>query len=66
MKVFLRINAKKLVLVCACLSFTIALTVQTASAQQPRSNAKPLPPPKLSLPDVEVVDQDGADNPVGR
>ncbi len=70
MKVILRINAKKLVLVCAVMSLTIALTVQTASAQtkdhsrhinpQPTtSNANALPPPKLSIPDVEVFDQDG-------
>jgi protein SCO1/2 len=70
MKVILRINAKKLVLVCAVMSLTIALTVQTALAQKKdhsrdihppptASGAKPLPPPKLSIPDVEVVDQDG-------
>ena len=70
MKVILRINAKELVLVCAVVILTIALTVQTASAQtkdhsrevhpQPTAgNAKALPPPKLSIPDVEVLDQDG-------
>ena len=70
MKVILRINAQKLVLVCAVVSLTIALIVQTASAQKKdhnrhinppptTSSAKALPPPKLSIPDVEVFDQDG-------
>ena len=70
MKVILRINAKKLVLVCAVVSLTIALTIQTASAQKKdhsrhihppptASSAKALPPPELSIPDVEVFDQDG-------
>ena len=59
MKLILRINAKKLVLVCAVMSLTIVLTVQTASAQQKDHSRHAQPPPKLSVPDVEVVDQDG-------
>lgn len=70
MKVILAITGKKLVVICAVMGLTIALTVQTVSAQkkdhsrhiQPQpaaGSAKPLPPPALAIPDVEVVDQDG-------
>lgn len=64
------IIVKQLVLVCAGISLTIALTTQTTLGQKkehgghvhPRpapSNAKPKLPPKPSIPDVEVLDQDG-------
>ena len=70
MKVMFNIIVKKLVLVCAVMSLPVALTVQTASAQKkdhsrhvhspmPASGAKPLPPPKLSIPEAQVLDQDG-------
>jgi protein SCO1/2 len=70
MKVIFRINTKRLVLVGAVMSLTLALTAQSASAQNKDHSrnihpppavggAKPVPPPKLSIPDVEVFDQDG-------
>jgi protein SCO1 len=39
------------------LGLAIAFTVQTAAAQ--KQDAKPIPPPKISIPDVEVLDQNG-------